>query len=145
MVRSSGNVMPWSESWSETFRDKMYSTFFSQVKKSKITPMTPHSQAPYSLDGRVMSRSMSSLPLIQSVNRDTLLLCIVQISSILIQILGHGGIVDTKSPAISMPALWWHKKTRYDHLYGRVGIWHRRGPKCAGFMLLDVWGRLDSR
>lgn len=145
MVGSSGNVMPWSESWSETFRDKMYSTSFSQVKKSKITPMTPHSQVPYFSDGRVMSQSMSSWPLIQSVNKDTLLLCIAQILSISILILGNGGIVDTKSPTISMPAMWWHKKTRHDHLYGRVGIWHRRSPKCAGFTLFVVWGRLDSR
>jgi hypothetical protein len=28
-----------------------------------------------------------------------------------------GGIVDTKSPTLSMPTLWWHKKTRYDHLF----------------------------
>jgi len=84
-------------------------------------------------------RSMSSWPLIQSANRDTLLLSTVQISNISIRILGHGGNVDTKSPAISMPALWRHKKTRHNHLYGRVGIWHRRGPKCAGFTLLNVW------
>jgi hypothetical protein len=65
--------------------------------------------------------------------------------SISILILGNGGIVDTKSPTISMPAMWWHKKTRHDHLYGRVGIWHRCGQKCAGFTMFVVWGRLDSR
>jgi len=145
MVGSSGNVMPWSESWSEPFRDKMCLTFFSQAKKSKITPTTPHSPVPYSSDGRVMNQSMSSWPLIQALNRDTLLLSTAQILNISIRILGHGGIVDTKSSANSMPALWWHKKARHNHLYGRVGIWHRRGPKCAGFTLLNVWSGLDSR